>query len=90
MDIFNTKWNNAAYKSDSARQITINFKDLRYGLKKWSKHMSNVNQTINNCSYTLALLDGIEDQRHLSLDEKNFRKILQSHTRKLLEAKRIY
>jgi hypothetical protein len=34
------------------------------------------------------MLDGIEDQRQLSLIEKKFRKILESHTRKLMEAKK--
>jgi hypothetical protein len=38
----------------------------------------------------LALLDGIEEQRILSLMEKNFRKIIKKHLTKLLEAKRIY
>jgi hypothetical protein len=36
------------------------------------------------------MLDGIEDQRQLSIIEKNFRRILENHTRKLMEAKRIY
>jgi hypothetical protein len=46
--------------------------------------------TINNCSYVLALLDGLEDQRLLSVAEANFRKILKKHQGKLIEAKRIY
>jgi hypothetical protein len=90
MEIVNNKWNNAAYKSDSTRQITYKFQDIRYGLKKWSKHISNLNQTINNCSFILSMLDGIEDQRNLSVAEHNFKKILENHTRKLMEAKRIY
>jgi hypothetical protein len=61
MDVVSSKWNNAAFISDFARQITAKFKDLGYGLKKWSKQLSNLNQTINNCSYTLTMLDGIED-----------------------------
>jgi hypothetical protein len=36
------------------------------------------------------MLDGIEDQRNLSVAEHNFKKILENHTRKLMEAKRIY
>jgi hypothetical protein len=38
----------------------------------------------------LALLEGIEEQRQLSTVEKNFKIILEAHTRKMLEAKRIY
>jgi hypothetical protein len=59
---------------------------ISYGLKKWSKQLSNLNQTITNCSYTLSMLDGIEEQRQLSIIEKNFRKILENHTRKIMEA----
>jgi hypothetical protein len=61
MDVISSKWNNAVYISDSAKQITAKFKDLRYGLKKWSKQLSNLNQTITNCSFTLSMLDGIEE-----------------------------
>jgi hypothetical protein len=88
MDVVSSKWNNAAFISDSGKQITAKFKNLRYGLKKWSKQLSN--QTITNCSYTLTMLDGIEDQRQLSIIEKNFRFFLENHTRKLMEAKMIY
>jgi hypothetical protein len=45
---------------------------------------------IANCNFTLALLDGLEEQRNLSTIEKNFRRILGEHIRKLLDAKRAY
>jgi DnaJ-domain-containing protein 1 len=70
--------------------INAKFKRTRYSLKKWSKRVSNLKEIINNCQYTLALLDGIEEQRNLSVVEKNFRRIVEIHTRKMLEAKRIY
>jgi hypothetical protein len=43
---------------------------------------------IANCNFTLALLDGLEEQRNLSTIEKNFKRILSEHTRKLLDAKK--
>jgi hypothetical protein len=70
--------------------INAKLKRTRYSLKKWSKRVSNLKEIINNCQYTLALLDGIEEQRNLSVVEKNFRRIVEVHTRKVLEAKRIY
>lgn len=73
-----------------ARTISENFKQLRASLKKWSKELSQLNKVINNCNWVLALLDGLEDQRGLSLIESNFRKIIRSHLQKLLEAKRKY
>jgi hypothetical protein len=45
---------------------------------------------IANCNYTLALLDGLEEQRNLSIIKKNFKRILGEHTRKLPDAKRAY
>jgi hypothetical protein len=38
----------------------------------------------------LALLDGLEEQRPLSIIEKNFRIALKTHQQNLLEAKRLY
>lgn len=38
----------------------------------------------------LAILDGLEDQRRLSIVERNFRKIVKEHLHNMLEAKRIY
>jgi hypothetical protein len=35
-------------------------------------------------------LDGLEEQRNLSVIEKNFRKVVKKNLSKLLEAKRIY
>jgi aspartate oxidase len=63
---------------------------LRYGIKKWSKSLSQLTTTINDCSYVLALLDGHKEQRILSVAEANFRKVLNKHQSKLLEAKMIY
>jgi hypothetical protein len=45
---------------------------------------------INNCCYVTAVLDGLEDQRALSVIERNFRNSLKKHTLNLLEAKRKY
>jgi mannosylglycoprotein endo-beta-mannosidase len=73
-----------------ARPISGKFKQLRKGLKAWSREFSKLNKIINNCSWVLAMLDGLEDQRPLSRVEHNFRNIVKKHLQKLLEAKRIY
>jgi hypothetical protein len=80
MEITSNRWTNAPLIMDSAKNIMSKFKATRYGLKKWSKQLSNLSTIIKNCHYTLALLDGLKDQRNLSLVESNFRKILESHT----------
>jgi hypothetical protein len=90
MELINKSWNMAPIMQDLALNINAKFKYLRAALKKWSRNHSNLHKIIENCNFTLALLDGIEDQRNLSIMEKNFRKIHKAHTAKLLETKRIY
>lgn len=89
-DVVKLHWESNPFYSNMAKTISGKFKQLIKGLKSWSKGLSNLNKLINNCSWTLALLDGLEDQRVLSLVESNFRKLVKAHLQKLLEAKRIY
>jgi CMP-2-keto-3-deoxyoctulosonic acid synthetase len=51
---------------------------------------SKLNKLIDNCSWVLAFLYGLEDQRLLKVVESNFRKIVKKQLQELLEAKRIY
>jgi hypothetical protein len=67
-------WFNNGLYHNAAQDITARFKSLRYALKKWSKNISKLSRIMDNCSYVLALLDGIEEQRILSLMEKKFKK----------------
>jgi hypothetical protein len=83
MDVMTSAWNNAPYKSDAALSLNSTFKCLRPALKKWSRNISQLNNTICKCNYTLAMIDGIENQRSLTTMENNFRTILKVHTAKL-------
>jgi hypothetical protein len=62
-DIFNNCWTSSEYKSDSAMMLNGKF--------KWSKNISNLGNLITKCNFTLALIDGLEEQRCLSIAEKN-------------------
>jgi hypothetical protein len=53
-------WDEATYYQDPARTICAKLKSTRYGLKRWSKNISKLNNIISNCHFTLALLDGIK------------------------------
>jgi hypothetical protein len=70
--------------------MTARFKSLRQGIKKWSKHLSQLSVIIGNCSHVLTLLDGLEEQRPLSIVERNFRIALIKHQIKLIEAQTLY
>jgi hypothetical protein len=52
--------------------------------------MSNLAATISNNKIALFLLDSMEEFRDLSLEEWNFRKLVQEHLENLLEKQRIY
>jgi hypothetical protein len=75
------------HKSDIAHLISAKFTVLRRGLKAWSRELSKLNKLINNSSFALAVLDGLEEQSPLSLLERNFRQQLKIHLLNLLEAK---
>lgn len=83
-------WNSTAFYANPAKTLAAKFKQVKAGLKKWSRELSKLGKLINNCNWVLALLDGLVDQRRLNTVERNFRKIVISHLLKLLEAKRIY
>lgn len=83
-------WNSAPYFANSAQTINVKFKQVRFGLKRWSRYLSKLSKLINNCNFVLSLLDILEDQRQLSGLESAFRRVVVKHLADLLEAKRIY
>jgi hypothetical protein len=89
-EIVKTHLNHTSHFKNIAQDIVAKFKSLRHGIKKWSEYLTQLSYTINKCSYVLALLDGLEEQRALSWVEKIFRKALKSHLTKILAAKRLY
>jgi hypothetical protein len=68
-----------------AKMVTTKLKNLRRVLRAWQGQLSNLNITINNNKVMLSFLDMIEESRDLTLDEWNFRKIIQDHLGSLLE-----
>jgi hypothetical protein len=89
-DTVKLHWDSNPFFSNMARTISAKFKQLRKSLKAWYKELFKLNKLINNCSWVLALIDGLEDQRLLLVVELNFRKIVKKYLQNLLEAKRIY
>lgn len=83
-------WHSSPYYANAAKSLHAKFKQVRCGLKHWSKELSRLGQLINNANFVISLLDGLEDQRPLSGLEAIFRKIVKKYLSGLLEAKRIY
>lgn len=83
-------WTTTPYYANSAKTLNAKFKQVRQGLKAWSKNMSKLNKNIHNANWVLALLDGLEEKRPLKRIEATFRRIVKLYRLKLFEAKRIY
>jgi len=90
LKIVDLHWNNAPYFSNSARNLSQRMKQVRHGLKVWSKSFSNLGKLIHNCNWVLLLLDGLEEQRTLSELELALRNMTKRHLAILLERKRTY
>jgi hypothetical protein len=83
-------WNVATVQGDNAKNIIAKFKNLRRVLRAWHSQLSNLAATITNNKNVLMLLDTLEEFKDLSLEEWNFRAIVQEHLTNLLEQHRIY
>ena len=89
MDTVGLHWNNSLVFANAAKNMSSKLKQVRAGLKSWSKNLSNLSKLVYNCKWVLLLLDGLEDQRSLSRMELNFRNLVKEHLAALLESKRI-
>jgi hypothetical protein len=83
-------WDTAPVFANAAKTVNANFRQVRAGLKIWSKELSNLGKLINNSHFVLAILDGLEEQRILCNLESSFRRLVKQYLAKLLEAKRVY
>lgn len=89
-EVVSLHWNTSPYFANAAQTVNAKFKQVRSGLKRWSRELSKLSKLINNSNFVLALLDGLEDHRPLSGLESSFRRVVQKHLADLLEAKRLY
>jgi hypothetical protein len=66
LETVNLHWNFTPFYSNAEKTLAAKFKQVKIGLRKWSRNLSNLNKLIFNSNWTLSLLDGLEDQRSLS------------------------
>jgi len=83
-------WNFSPFYANVDKTLSDKFKQVRAGLKAWSKKLSNLSKLIYNCNWVLLLLDGLEDQRPLSRLETTFRVLVKNHLATVQESKRAY
>ena len=83
-------WNRPSRKNRIAAVIVDKLKALRFALKKWQKGLSHIKGLIEKCNWVILWLDNLEDMRHLSRPESNFRKIIKQHHEHLLHMQYLY
>jgi hypothetical protein len=83
-------WEKPVRASNSATTISAKLKNVRRGLKHWSKSISKLKLLIENSNMVLLQLDVLEEKRPLFLQEWNFRVILKRHINRLLEYQNKY
>jgi hypothetical protein len=83
-------WSLAVGPTDSAKRMMANFKNLRSILRCWYAQIPNLAKIIQNNKMVLHLLDTIEEHRDLSLEEWNFKQLVQENLIGLLEQQRVY
>lgn len=75
---------------DSATKLNGRLRNVRRALKHWSRQLSKLSKTIENCQQVLLELDSFEELRALSVSERNFRKILKRHIVRLQDYQNKY
>ena len=53
VDTVNLHCNSSPYFANAAKHLSMKFKQIRAGLKSWSKKLSNMSKLIYNCNWVL-------------------------------------
>jgi DNA-directed RNA polymerase sigma subunit (sigma70/sigma32) len=90
MQVMEFGWGIPNNEQDKAKRVGAKFKALRKVLRQWQSQILNLGKTIENSKTIISFLDILEKSHDLSLEEWNFRVLLQEHLAKLLEQQRVY
>jgi hypothetical protein len=85
MEVMEHAWSIPNNQPDVAKRLGSKFKNMRKFLKQWHGNIANLAKTIENSKRMILLLDSMEEFRDLTLEEWNFRKIVQAHLQSLLQ-----
>lgn len=78
-------WSVPVTQYDAAKSIVAKLKNIRRIFKEWSKLLPGLAKTIISTKQVISFLDILEESRDLSLQEWNFRAIVQEHLNQLLQ-----
>ena len=83
-------WNGFFPQQDVAKVLATKFKSLRNALRNWQSQISSLKINIENVKLVISFLDSIEEWRDLTLQEWNFRDILNLKLTNLLHQQMDY
>ena len=83
-------WSLPLPQLDMAKLITEKFKNVRRVIRAWQSHLSSLKANISNVKLIITFMGLLEEFRDLTLEEWNFRKILDEKLISLLQQQRIY
>jgi predicted XRE-type DNA-binding protein len=90
MNIFQTTWLGLPCLPDKAKNLTTKFKIVRKVLKDWQRSLPKIDKTVRDIKLLIEFIDNIEGHRDLSIEEWNFRNIMQQKVAELLNIQKIY
>jgi hypothetical protein len=79
MQVMEFGWGIPNNEQDKAKRVGAKFKALRKVLRQWQSQILNLGKTIENSKTIISFLDILEKSHDLSLEEWNFRVLLQEH-----------
>jgi hypothetical protein len=90
LNVVENAWAIPCRARNCAGTISPKLKNTKKALMNWRKNTSWISMWLERCNMVLNFLDGLEEQRSLSLPEFNFYKIVKRRIANLLHYKRIY
>jgi thymidylate synthase len=90
MTVFQHSWTAQPTLADKAKNLRAKFKYTRKILKDWQRSLPNIDKTVRQIKLLIEFIDFIEEHRDLSIEEWNFRELLQSKNAELLHIQKIY
>lgn len=90
MDLVSQSWSQPCPHTDPAKKIAAKFKHLRASLKQWQRQLSSLKGVIDNVKLLLSFLGIVEEYRDLSVEEWNFKSIIEEHLVSLLSQQKTY
>jgi hypothetical protein len=90
MTVFQNSWTGQPILRDKVKNLTTKFKYTRKVLKEWQRSLPNIDKTVRQIKLLIEFIDIIEEHHDLSIEEWNFRELLQSKNADLLQIQKIY